>query len=131
MPYWHAMFFGMGGVVVLAFLLALFVAALFLWMAAKLIGIRDASIGRAMVAILGGGILGMIVGALFGIFLHPLGPIMAFITEVWVIKVVFNTDWLRAFLAWLLSGVIVVLVLFILVILGLLTFGALGALAGI
>ncbi len=74
----------------------------------------------------------MIVGALFGIFLHPpLGPIMAFITELWVIKVVFNTDWLRAFLAWLLSGVIVVLVLFILVILGLLTFGALGALAGI
>ncbi len=54
MPYWHAMFFGMGAVAVLAFLLALFVAALFLWMAAKLIGIRDASIGRAMVAILGG-----------------------------------------------------------------------------
>jgi len=120
--------FALGIAGIFAVLLALFIAALFLWLAAKLIGIRDASIGKAMVAILGGGLLAVIIGAIAGTLLGPLGPILAFVINIWVIKVVFNTDWLRAFLAWLFSGIIVVLVAGILVLLGLFTIGALSSL---
>ncbi|WP_308686513.1 hypothetical protein [Thermococcus thermotolerans] len=118
----------MGATVIFAFLLALFVAAIFLWMAAKLLGIENASVGRAVIAIVGGGILGMIVGAIVGAVLGPLGSIAAFITSIWVIKAVFDTDWLRAFLAWLLSGIIAILVMGILALLGMFTIGALAAL---
>ncbi|ASJ12834.1 hypothetical protein [Thermococcus thioreducens] len=128
MPYGPAMVFGMGAVAILGFLLALFIAALFLWMGAKLIGIHDASIGKAMIAILGGGILAAIVGALVGVVLGPFGPVLGFLANIWVIKAVFNTDWLRAFLAWLLSGIIAILVMGILALLGLFTIGALAAL---
>ncbi|CAD5244599.1 MULTISPECIES: hypothetical protein [Thermococcus] len=120
--------FGMGAVAILGFLLALFIAALFLWMAAKLIGIKNASLGKAMVAILGGGILAAIVGSLVGAVLGPLGPIAAFLTNLWVIKAVFDTDWLRAFLVWVLSAVIAGIVMGILALLGLFTIGALAAL---
>ncbi|WP_297093418.1 hypothetical protein [Thermococcus sp.] len=118
----------MGTAMILGFLLALFIAALFLWMAAKLIGIQNASIGRAMIAILGGGILAAIVGAVVGAVLGPLGPIAAFITNIWVIKAVFDTGWLRAFLAWVLAAVIAGLVMGILALLGIFTLGALAAL---
>ncbi|AEK74011.1 hypothetical protein GQS_10590 [Thermococcus sp. 4557] len=128
MPYGPAMVFGMGAAMILGFLLALFIAALFLWMAAKLIGIQNASIGKAMIAILGGGILAAIVGSLVGAVLGPLGPIAAFITNLWVIKAVFDTGWLRAFLAWILSAVIAAIVMGILAFLGIFTIGALAAL---
>jgi len=115
----------MGAAMILGMLFALFIAALFLWMAAKLIGIENASIGKAMIAIVGGGILATIVGGIVGAILEPLGPIAAFITNIWVIKAVFDTDWIRAFLAWLLSGIIAVLVMIVLAFLGLFTLGAL------
>ncbi|ASJ11345.1 hypothetical protein A3L12_06985 [Thermococcus sp. P6] len=106
--------------------LGLFVAALFLWAAAKLIGIRDASIGKAMVGILGGGLLAFLVLIIVGFILRPLGVIASLITYIWVIKVVFNTDWFRAFMAWLVAGVIEGLVVLITVILGFVTLGSLG-----
>jgi len=125
MPPGPAILFGMGAAMILGMLFALFIAALFLWMAAKLIGIENASIGKAMIAIVGGGILATIVGGIVGAILEPLGPIAAFITNIWVIKAVFDTDWIRAFLAWLLSGIIAVLVMIVLAFLGLFTLGAL------
>ncbi|WP_240911755.1 hypothetical protein [Thermococcus sp. M36] len=47
----------MGTAGVFAFLLGLFIAAVFLSLAGKLVGIEKASIGRSMIAILGGGIV--------------------------------------------------------------------------
>ncbi|WP_297509745.1 hypothetical protein [Thermococcus sp.] len=41
------------------------------------------------------------------------------ITYVWVIKAVFHTNWLRAFIAWLLAMVIEVIILFLLSAVGL------------
>ena len=128
MPYGPAMVFGMGAAAILGFLLALFIAALFLWMAAKLIGIKNASIGKAMIAILGGGILGALISAIVGAIFQPLGPILGFLANLWVIKAVFDTGWLRAFLAWILSAVIAAIVMGILILLGVFTIGALAAL---
>ena len=120
-----AVFVGMGIAGILGLLLALFIAAVFLWMAAKLIGVENASVGKAMIAIVGGGILATVVGGVVGAILDPLGPLAVFITNLWVIKAVFDTDWIRAFLAWLLSAVIAALVVIILVLFGVLTLGAL------
>jgi hypothetical protein len=123
-----APFVALGVMGVLSFLIALFIAAIFLSLAGKLVGIEKASIGRSMVAILGGGVLGGIVAVIFGAIFAPLAPILAFLTDLWVIKVVFDTDWLRAFLAWLLSSIIAAVVVIILAALGLFTLGALTSL---
>lgn len=104
---------GMGAASLLGFLFALFVAGLVLAFSAKLVGIKDTSIVGAMVAIVGGGILGAIVGGTVALVFSIVGPMgimlgwLAFmITYIWVIKVVFHTDWLRAFMAWLIAIVV-------------------------
>jgi len=100
-----------------AFIIALFIAAFFLSLAAKMLGIRDAGILRAVFAIVGGGVFAGFVLAVFGvIFPHGgwfIGSILAFIAYIWTIKVVFNTDWLRAFFALVLAVIIEVIALII------------------
>ncbi len=121
--YEPAMISGISAAAIPGVLLALFIAALFLWMAVKLIGIKNASIGKAMIAIVGGGILGALISAIVGAIFHPLGPILGFLANLWVIKAVFDTGWLRAFLAWILSAVIAAIVMGILAFLGIFTIG--------
>ena len=126
--YGHGPLFALGAIGILAFLLGLFIAAIFLWLAGKMIGIEKASIGRSMIAILGGGILGGIVGALTAAVFPPLAPLLAFLANLWVIKTVFDTGWLKAFLAWILASVVAAIVVAIFAALGLFTLGALSAL---
>ncbi|NJE55581.1 hypothetical protein E3E28_10210 [Thermococcus sp. 21S9] len=123
---------GLGTLALFGFLFALFIAGLILAFSAKLVGIRDASIVGAMVAIVGGGILGAIVGGIVALVFSIAGPMgvalgwLAFmITYIWVIKVVFHTDWLRAFLAWLIAIVVEILIAGILSIAGIATLGML------
>jgi len=125
---------GFGALPLLGFLLALFIAGLVLTFSAKIVGIRDASIVGAMVAIVGGGILGAIVGGIVGLVFAVPGPLglslgwFAFvITYVWVIKVVFHTDWFRAFLAWLIAIVVELIIAGILGLMGVATLGMLHA----
>ena len=125
--YMHDPLLQLGAVGVVAFLVALFIAAIFLWLAGKLIGIEKASIGRSMVAILGGGILGGIIAALTALVFAPLAPLFGFLANLWVVKVVFDTGWLKAFLAWLLAAIIAAIVVGILAALGLFALGALSA----
>ncbi|WP_456444047.1 hypothetical protein [Thermococcus sp.] len=126
--YMHDPMLQVSAVGIVAFLVALFIAAIFLWLAGKLIGIEKASIGRSMVAILGGGILAAIVMALTALVLAPLAPFLGFLANLWVVKVVFDTGWIKAFLAWLLAAIIAGIVMGILAFLGLFTLGALSTL---
>ena len=125
--YMHDPLLQIGAVGIVAFLVALFIAAIFLWLAGKLIGIEKASIGRSMVAILGGGILGGIIAALTALVFAPLAPLLGFLANLWVVKVVFDTGWLKAFLAWLIAAIIAGIVVGILAALGLFALGALSA----
>ncbi|WP_367884477.1 hypothetical protein [Thermococcus sp. JCM 11816] len=59
-------------------------------------------------AVVGGGIL---AGILF--IIPVLGWILGIIAYIWVIKVVFDTDWLRATLAFLMAIIIEVIVLWL------------------
>ncbi len=101
------------------FIIALFIAALFLALAAKMLGIEKAGVLRALLGIVGGGVFSGIVMIAFGVLLPHggwlVGSILAFLAYIWTIKVVFDTDWLRAFLALVLAVVIEVITIVILV----------------
>ena len=114
--------FGAGSL--LGFLVALLVAGVILSFSARLVGIERASLGRAIVAIVGGGILGAIVSGLFLLLPGPLSvlALLAFVlTYIWVIKVVFETDWVKATMAWLMAMVVELIVTGIFVLLGVVT----------
>ncbi|EEB73169.2 hypothetical protein [Thermococcus sp. AM4] len=96
-------------VILVSALLSLLIAAFFMEMGAKLAGIENVTLGKSLIAILGGGILAMIVGAIF-VFLPVINFILAFIAYLWVIKTVFNTGWLRAFVAWLLAVILAIVI---------------------
>jgi hypothetical protein len=105
---------GLGvGATVFVGLIALLVAAYFMKLGAKVAGIENPTLGKSLVAILGGGILAGIVAAVL-FFLPVINVIIAFIVYIWVIKAVFNTGWGRAFLAWLISIIIAGITFFIL-----------------
>ena len=110
--------FSLGAGFGVAFLIALFIAAFFLALAAKMLGIKEAGILRALLAIVGGGVFSGIVMAAFGmLFPHGgwfIGSILGFLAYIWTIKVVFDTDWLRAFLALVLAVVIEIIAFLIL-----------------
>ncbi|MDV3103703.1 hypothetical protein [Thermococcus waiotapuensis] len=98
-----------GALGALVLLIALFIAGLFLYFGARLVGIKDATIGKAMIAVLGGGILARVLS-----IIPVIGWLLGIIGYVWVIKAVFNTDWLKAFLAWLMTIVVVIITALIL-----------------
>ncbi|ACS33809.1 hypothetical protein [Thermococcus gammatolerans] len=103
---------GLGAIGVLGiivFLIALFVAGLFLYFGAKIVGIEDATIGKSMIAVLGGGILEAILS-----IVPVIGWLLGIIGYIWVIKAVFNTTWLKAFLAWIMTIVVVIITAFVL-----------------
>ncbi|WP_457742998.1 hypothetical protein [Thermococcus sp.] len=115
-----------------SYLIALFIAGLILSFSAKLVGIRDASVLRAMVGIIGGGILGGIAAMVVVLLFAWTGPFAAFlgflaflIVYVWTIKAVFNTGWLRAFVALVIAVVIEIVVLMVLSAIGLVAIGSL------
>jgi len=76
----------------------------------------------------GEGIVGGIVAVVTAAIFPPLAPLLAFLANMWVIKTVFDTGWLKAFLAWILSAIIAGLVFGLLALLGLFTIGTLASL---
>ncbi|WP_456367256.1 hypothetical protein [Thermococcus sp.] len=94
---------------VLVFLVALFIAAIFLYLGAKLVGIEEATFGRSVIAVLGGGILALLLAVV-----PVIGKLLSVIGYIWVIKVVFNTSWLRAFLAWIMTMVVTIVAVLVL-----------------
>ena len=93
--------FAMGIAGITALLIALIVAGFVLYLGAELAGIKKASLGRSIVAVVGGGI---IAGILF--IIPIIGWILGFIAYIWVIKVVFDTNWFKATLAFLIAIVV-------------------------
>jgi hypothetical protein len=90
--------FAMGIASITALLIALVIAGFVLYFSAELAGIKKASLGRSIVAVVGGGI---IAGILF--IIPVIGWILGFIAYIWVIKVVFDTNWFKATLAFLIA----------------------------
>jgi hypothetical protein len=107
-PFVPGLMAAMGFAAVLIILLALIIAGFFLMLGAKLAGIEDATLGKSMIAVVGGGILALLIG-----WIPVIGWILGIIAYIWVIKTVFNTDWIKAAIAWLMTIVVEMLVVFI------------------
>ncbi|MBN1574309.1 MAG: hypothetical protein JW984_14010 [Deltaproteobacteria bacterium] len=93
------------------------VSAIFVWIGAKLAGISGATFLRSFWAAL---VSSFLVWALTGIgaavfgFGSIAGWIIGVIITLFVLKIIFNTTWGKAFLAWLFHGMAQLLVLGIL-----------------
>lgn len=102
--------FGLGmTAMVVGWLIGLIIAAWFMEMGAKLAGIKDVTLGKSFIAILGGGIIAAIV-AMVLFFLPVINIIIAIVAYVWVIKTVFNTGWGKAFVALILAIILEIVV---------------------
>jgi len=101
------LFAAMGFMAVIAILIALVIAGFFLMLGAKLAGIEDVTLGKSMIAVVGGGILALLIG-----WIPIIGWILGILVYIWVIKTVFNTDWGKATIAWLMTIVVETIVMF-------------------
>ncbi|WP_297498651.1 hypothetical protein [Thermococcus sp.] len=126
MPPGHVFMTGLNTLVLLWLLVGLFIAGLVLAFSAKLVGIENASVIGAIVAIIGGAVLGGIVAGVVAVLFAwmtpanmPLAWLAFLITYVWVIKAVFHTSWIKAFIAWIIAMVIEVIIAFLLSAIGL------------
>ncbi len=93
----------------LFFVVMLLVAAFFLWVGAKVAGIQNAGFLKATLA----AFLGMVAGAILSM-VPAIGWLLAILAYIVIIKYVFNTDWGKAIIAWLVSFVASLIVGFIL-----------------
>jgi hypothetical protein len=97
------------GAGVLFLLVGVFVAGLFMWLAAKIAGVRHATFGRAVVAALASWVVSGLCYAL-----APLLPIIgiglatlaAILLSLVAIKAAFETSWGKALLAWLFNLIV-------------------------
>lgn len=106
-PIVPGLFAAMGFMAVIVILIALVIAGFFLMLGAKLAGIEDVTLGKSMIAVVGGGILALLIG-----WIPIIGWILGILVYIWVIKTVFNTDWGKATIAWLMTIVVETIVMF-------------------
>ena len=107
-PFVPGLIAAMGLMAVLVILIALVIAGFFLMLGAKFAGIEEATLGKSMIAVVGGGILALLIGRI-----PVIGWILGIIVYIWVIKTVFNTDWIKATIAWLMTIIVEILVVFV------------------
>jgi|GEM_PF-2376968 hypothetical protein len=114
------------GLFALFFVLYLLVTAFFIWIGSKLAGIKNATIGKAVISALAGGILASISMGIVGSipFIGFVAPLIALILYLWVLKVVFDTTWGKVFIAWLFSIVAFFIVMIFLGAIGMLIWSA-------
>lgn len=98
--------------------IALVISSIPMWVASKILGVRRSSIGRAVVATFGGGLISILVWSL-ATPIAPFNVVLALITYLWVLKVVYDVGWLASLLLFLVSILVVVILLAILALLAL------------
>jgi len=90
---------------ILILLVSFLVAAFFLWIGAKIAKIGGATFLKALLA----AFLGIIAGVILGL-VPVLGWLLGIVAYIVIIKYVFNTDWVKAIIAWLISFVAAIIV---------------------
>ena len=106
-PIVPGLFAAMGFMAVVVILIALVIAGVFLMLGAKFAGIEGANLGKSMIAVIGGGILALLTG-----WIPVIGWVLGIVAYIWAIKTVFDTDWGKAAIAWLMTIVVEIIVMF-------------------
>ncbi|MBU7012560.1 MAG: hypothetical protein HXS46_17905 [Theionarchaea archaeon] len=89
----------------IGFIVNLIVGTIILHIAASLVKIDDATIVKAFMVALIAAILSAILG-LAGVW----GGLVAFILVIAIIKFIYDTSWLKAFITWIVYIIIVIIV---------------------
>jgi hypothetical protein len=107
---------GIGAGILLFFIIGLLITAFFLWIGVKLAGITGASFGKAVIA----AVLSVIATIILSIILSLLpfiggflGLLLGILVSIYIIKVVFDTSWGKALVAWILYIVAMVITILI------------------
>jgi hypothetical protein len=95
---------GMWNVGIIGLVVLVLLDALFLWIGAKFAGINDSSYWKAILGVVVLIVLSAILGSFFG-SLGLIGTIISFVVALWAIKSIYETSWLKAFLALILAYV--------------------------
>jgi hypothetical protein len=93
---------GMWNVGIIGLVILILLDALFLWIGAKFAGIDDSSYWKAILGVVVLIVLSAILGSFFG-SLGLIGTIISFVVALWVVKSIYETSWLKAFLALILA----------------------------
>lgn len=91
------------GTFLLFLLIAVLVGTFFMWIGAKLAGVKKAGFGNSFLAALGSALVTWLISALFA-GVAGIGAIIGFfiglLLSLLVIKAVYKIDWGKAFLVW-------------------------------
>jgi hypothetical protein len=107
---------GLGAGILVFFIIALLITAFFLWIGVKLAGIRGASFGKAIIAALLSIIATMILSIILSLlpFIGGfLGLLLGILVSIYIIRVVFDTSWGKALVAWILYIIAIIIAMLI------------------
>jgi len=99
------------------YLIVFVISSIPLWLALKFMGGKGSIIKVVLVNV----IVGIVMGVLLETF-QRFGFLIAFIIVLYIYKEMFRLGWIRALLAWLLQGVVVIVLILILRLIGWVTF---------
>lgn len=109
-------FMGLGAAAIFAFFFAIILGGLFMWIAAKISGVRRATFGRAILAAIGTSFVSFFF-SFVGHFVPFLGNLIGFIIglvlTILVIKGAFDTTTGKAVLVWIFNIVAVAIAVFL------------------
>jgi hypothetical protein len=122
-------FMGLSAAAIFAFFFAVILGGFFMWIAAKISGVRRATFGRAMLAAVGTSLVSFFFTFVFH-FVPFVGNLVGFIIglilTILVIKGAFDTTTGKAVLVWIFNIVAVVIAVFLASVVGIGTAGLLG-----
>lgn len=78
-------------------------------LAAKLAGVDDATLSKAFIVALAGGILGTVFG-----YAGLWGQIIGWVLTIVVIKLVYGISWIRALIVWIAYVIVIIIIVVIL-----------------
>lgn len=120
---------GLSAAAIFAFFFAVILGGFFMWIAAKISGVRRATFGRAMLAAVGTSLVSFFFTFVFH-FVPFVGNLVGFIIglilTILVIKGAFDTTTGKAVLVWIFNIVAVVIAVFLASVVGIGTAGLLG-----
>jgi len=104
--FWHThRLFAFGSHTLLSVAFAVLISGIFMWIGARLAGIQRATLGRAIFAAISGTVIVWIVGGLFATALPLGGSILGFLLILLLVllatRVIFDTSFGKALLAWI------------------------------
>ena len=103
-------------IVALAVYMSVLISSIPLWLASKLMGLRRATLGRAVLATLAGGLIAVLILVVTA-SIAPLNVLLALVGYLWTLKTIYDIGWGSAFVLVIVSAVVSILTIIVLAVL--------------